>query len=76
MQEIAFTLADAITYIEETIKRGLEVDDFVPQFVFHLSANLDVFEEASEVSSLKKDLGQVDEGEVWGKRSSVAEGEA
>jgi methylmalonyl-CoA mutase N-terminal domain/subunit len=54
VQEIAFTLADGITYIEETMKRGLKVDDFVPQFVFHFSANLDVFEEAAKFRALRR----------------------
>jgi methylmalonyl-CoA mutase N-terminal domain/subunit len=54
IHEIAFTLADAITYIEETIKRGLNVDDFVPQFVFHMAANLDVFEEVAKFRALRK----------------------
>jgi methylmalonyl-CoA mutase N-terminal domain/subunit len=54
VQEIAFTLADAITYIEETLKRGLKVDDFVPQFVFFFSSNLDVFEEASKFRALRR----------------------
>jgi methylmalonyl-CoA mutase N-terminal domain/subunit len=54
VQEIAFTLADAITYIEETVKRGLKVDDFVPQFVFHFSVSLDVFEEAAKFRVLRR----------------------
>jgi methylmalonyl-CoA mutase N-terminal domain/subunit len=54
VQEIAFTLADAITYIEETMKRGLNVDDFVPQFFFFLSANLDVFEEVAKFRALRR----------------------
>ena len=54
VQEIAFTLADAITYIEEMIKRGLKVDDFVPQFFFFFSANLDVFEEAAKFRALRR----------------------
>jgi methylmalonyl-CoA mutase N-terminal domain/subunit len=54
IHEIAFTLADAITYIEETLKRGLKVDDFVPQFVFHMAANLDVFEEAAKFRALRR----------------------
>jgi methylmalonyl-CoA mutase N-terminal domain/subunit len=54
IHEIAFTLADAITYIEETVKRGLKVDDFVPQFVFHMAANLDVFEEAAKFRALRR----------------------
>ena len=54
VQEIAFTLANAIAYIEETVKRGLTVDDFVPQFVFHFSSNLDVFEEAAKFRVLRR----------------------
>ena len=54
IHEIAFTIADAITYIEETLKRGLNVDDFVPQFVFHMAANLDVFEEVAKFRALRK----------------------
>jgi methylmalonyl-CoA mutase N-terminal domain/subunit len=54
IHEIAFTLANAITYIDETVKRGLKVDDFVPQFVFHMAANLDVFEEAAKFRALRR----------------------
>jgi methylmalonyl-CoA mutase, N-terminal domain len=54
VQEIAFTLANAIAYIEETVKRGLKVDDFVPQFVFHFSSSLDVFEEAAKFRVLRR----------------------
>jgi len=54
IHEIALTLANAITYIEETLKRGLNVDDFVPQFVFHMAANLDVFEEVAKFRALRR----------------------
>jgi methylmalonyl-CoA mutase N-terminal domain/subunit len=54
IQEIAFTVMNAITYIEETIKRGLRVDDFVPQFVFHYAANLDVFEEVAKFRAMRR----------------------
>jgi methylmalonyl-CoA mutase, N-terminal domain len=54
IHEIALTLANAITYIEETVKRGLKVDDFVPQFVFHMAANLDVFEEVAKFRALRR----------------------
>ena len=54
IQEVAFTLANAIAYIEEMRKRGFEVDDFVPQFVFHFSANLDIFEEAAKFRVLRR----------------------
>ncbi len=54
IQEVAFTLANAIAYIEEMKKRGFEVDDFVHQFVFHFSANLDIFEEVAKFRVLRR----------------------
>ena len=54
IHEIALTLANAIAYIEETAKRGLKVDDFVPQFVFHMAANLDLFEEVAKFRALRR----------------------
>jgi methylmalonyl-CoA mutase N-terminal domain/subunit len=54
IQEVAFTLANAITYIQEMKKRGFEVDEFVPQFVFHFSANLDLFEEVAKFRALRR----------------------
>ena len=54
VQEIAFTLANLITYVEETIKRGLHVDEFVPQFVTHFASNLDVFEEVAKFRAYRR----------------------
>ncbi len=54
IHELALTLANAMTYIDETVKRGLDVDDFVPQFVFHMAANLDVFEEVAKFRALRR----------------------
>jgi methylmalonyl-CoA mutase N-terminal domain/subunit len=54
IQELAFTLANAITYIQEMIKRGVAVDDFLPQVPFHMSANLDIFEEAAKLRALRR----------------------
>jgi len=54
IHEVALTLANGITYIEETVKRGLNVDDFVPQFVFHMAANLDIFEEVAKFRALRR----------------------
>ncbi|MBU2497539.1 MAG: methylmalonyl-CoA mutase, partial [Proteobacteria bacterium] len=67
VQEVAFTLADALTYIEETLKRGLHVDDFVPQFVFFFSANLDVFEEAAKFRALRRIWARLMKGRFGAK---------
>src|ERR1700754_1957598 len=43
-QELAFTLKDGFTYVEEAIERGLDVDDFAPRLSFFFNAQIDFFE--------------------------------
>jgi methylmalonyl-CoA mutase, N-terminal domain len=54
IQEVAFTVADALAYIEEMIKRGFRPDDFVHQFQFHFAANLDLFEESAKFRAFRR----------------------
>ena len=42
-QEIGFTLADAICYVETALKAGLQVDDFAPRLAFFFAAHSDLF---------------------------------
>ncbi|MEP7028521.1 MAG: methylmalonyl-CoA mutase family protein, partial [Candidatus Eisenbacteria bacterium] len=44
-QELAFTLKDGFTYVEECIKAGMDVDSFAPRLSFFFNAHLDFFEE-------------------------------
>jgi len=44
-QELAFTLKDGLTYVEQAIARGLDVDEFAPRLSFFFNAQLDFFEE-------------------------------
>jgi methylmalonyl-CoA mutase N-terminal domain/subunit len=48
MQELAFTLANAITYIEKAQERGLDVDDFAPRLSYSLGCHRDLFEEVAK----------------------------
>jgi len=48
VQELAFTLADGIGYVEECIKRGLNVDDFAPRLSFFWDVHNDFFEEVAK----------------------------
>src|SRR3954471_11550879 len=43
-QELAFTLKDGLTYVEEAVERGLDVDDFAPRLSFFFNAQIDFFE--------------------------------
>lgn len=55
VQELAFTMANAIAYIEATIARGLDVDDFSPQFQCLFSVNtMDFFEEIAKLRAVRK----------------------
>jgi methylmalonyl-CoA mutase, N-terminal domain len=47
-QELAFTLKDGLTYVEQAVARGLDVDDFAPRLSFFFNAHNDVFEELAK----------------------------
>ena len=48
IQELAFTLADAITYIEQAQQRGMDVDAFAPRLSYSLGCYMDLFEEVAK----------------------------
>ena len=48
VQELAFTIADGIGYVEECCKRGLKVDDFAPRLSFFWDVHNDFFEEIAK----------------------------
>jgi methylmalonyl-CoA mutase N-terminal domain/subunit len=54
VQELAFTLADGLTYVEAAIKRGLDVDDFAPRLSFFFNAHNDFFEEIAKYRAARR----------------------
>src|SRR3954470_16965754 len=48
-QELAFTLKNGLTYVEQAIARGLDVDDFAPRLSFFFNAQIDFFEEIAKL---------------------------
>jgi methylmalonyl-CoA mutase N-terminal domain/subunit len=54
VQEIAFTLANAIAYVEAARARGLNVDDFAPRLSFFLSAHNDLLEEVAKFRAARR----------------------
>jgi len=48
VQELAFTLADAIAYVEACIERGMNVDDFAPRLSFFFASHNNFFEEIAK----------------------------
>jgi methylmalonyl-CoA mutase N-terminal domain/subunit len=54
VQELAFTLADGIGYVEECVKRGLDVDAFAPQLSFFWDVHNDFFEEVAKFRAARR----------------------
>jgi methylmalonyl-CoA mutase N-terminal domain/subunit len=54
VQEVAFTLADGIAYVEAAIKAGLDVDEFAPRLSFFFNSHLDFFEEVAKFRAARK----------------------
>jgi methylmalonyl-CoA mutase, N-terminal domain len=53
-QEIAFTLADGIAYVEAAINAGLAVDDFAPRLSFFWNAHNNLFEEVAKFRASRR----------------------
>ncbi len=54
VQEIAFTLANGIAYVEAALEAGLKVDDFAPRLSFFFNAHLDFFEEIAKFRAARR----------------------
>jgi methylmalonyl-CoA mutase N-terminal domain/subunit len=54
VQELAFTLADGIAYVEAALERGLIVDSFAPRLSFFFNSHLDFFEEIAKYRAARR----------------------
>ncbi len=54
VQEVAFTLSNAIAYVEAAVKAGLEVDNFAPRLSFFFNAHSNFFEEAAKYRAARR----------------------
>ncbi|MFZ5966648.1 MAG: acyl-CoA mutase large subunit family protein [Bacillota bacterium] len=53
-QEVGFTLADGIAYVEAAIKAGLDVDTFAPRLSFFFNAHNDILEEVAKYRAARR----------------------
>jgi methylmalonyl-CoA mutase N-terminal domain/subunit len=53
-QELAFTLKDGFTYVQQAIDRGLDVDEFAPRLSFFFNAHIDFFEEIAKIRAARR----------------------
>ncbi|HSP07771.1 MAG TPA: methylmalonyl-CoA mutase family protein, partial [Acidobacteriota bacterium] len=54
VQEVAFTLGNAIAYVEAALKAGLQIDDFAPRLSFFFNAHNNLFEEAAKFRAARR----------------------
>jgi methylmalonyl-CoA mutase cobalamin-binding domain/chain len=54
IQEVAFTLANGIAYVDEVCRAGLDVDDFAPRLAFYFIAERDFFEEVAKFRAARR----------------------
>jgi len=53
-QELAFTLKDGLTYVEQAVERGVDVDEFAPRLSFFFNAQIDFFEEIAKYRAARR----------------------
>ncbi|HYB42963.1 MAG TPA: methylmalonyl-CoA mutase family protein, partial [Candidatus Methylomirabilis sp.] len=54
VQEVAFTMANAIAYVEEVTAAGVPVDEFAPRLAFYFVAQADFFEEVAKFRAARR----------------------
>jgi len=54
VQELAFTLADGFTYVEEAVKAGIDIDAFAPRLSFFFNSHNDFFEEIAKFRAARR----------------------
>ena len=54
IQELAFTFANAIEYIETCVERGLRIDDFAPRLSFFFCCTMEFFEEIAKFRAARR----------------------
>jgi methylmalonyl-CoA mutase N-terminal domain/subunit len=69
VQEVAFTFADAIAYVQQAVDAGLSVDAFAPRLSFFFAAHSDLFEEVAKFRAARRMWARIMR-ELWRQRNS------
>lgn len=68
VQELAFTLADGLAYVEHVVARGTDVDDFAPQLSFFFDVHNDFFEEIAKFRAARRIWARVMQSRFGAKK--------
>jgi methylmalonyl-CoA mutase N-terminal domain/subunit len=66
-QEVAFTLADGIAYVQAALDAGLDVDEFAPRLSFFFNAHLNFFEEIAKFRAARRMWAKIMSGRFGAK---------
>src|SRR3954470_10287272 len=69
VQELAFTFANAIEYIETCIERGLKVDDFAPRLSFFFCCTMEFFEEIAKFRAARRIYAKIMRDKFYAKNA-------
>jgi methylmalonyl-CoA mutase N-terminal domain/subunit len=70
-QELAFTLANTIAYVERAVEAGLAVDSFAPRLSFFFAAHSDLFEEVAKFRAARRLYARIMRGRFHASESST-----
>jgi methylmalonyl-CoA mutase N-terminal domain/subunit len=59
VQEVAFTLSNAIAYVEAALARGLKIDEFAPRLAFFFNGHNNVFQEVAKFRAVRRMWAQI-----------------
>ena len=68
VQELAFTLAQGMAYVESAMERGLEVDEFAPRLSFFFGCHSDFFEEIAKFRAARRMWARIMKGTYGARR--------
>jgi methylmalonyl-CoA mutase N-terminal domain/subunit len=54
LHEVAFTMANCVTYVQEVLKTGMQVDEFAPRLAFYFVCQADFFEEIAKFRAARR----------------------
>ncbi len=73
VQEVAFTLADGIAYVQAALDAGLDVDGFASQLSFFFNAHNNFFEEAAKYRAARRIWARIMRVPVWGEGPALVD---
>ena len=65
VEEMAYTLANGLAYVDELLRRGGDVEKFAKRLSFFFYVHMDFFEEVAKFRAGRSVLGEADEGTLW-----------